>query len=164
MRQSTNSVDRLQFPSADWNGSLVTFFPSETLKTSDYLIKIALVFAFDKDRIAVAEIQGRGLCIPGGHLKPQETAEDAARREAMEEAGISLGPLSLAGNFIVVGEQDHLSRLIPCFMADILEYHSIPKGSESSGIELLRMHELPARYYMWDQLLENVFLYVFSLH
>lgn len=164
MRPSTNSVDKLQFPSANWNGSLATFFPSKTLKTSDYPINIALVFAFDEDRIAAADIQGRGFCIPGGHLKPQETAEEAARREAMEEAGISLCSLSLIGNFIVVGEQDQLSHLIPCFMADILEYHPIPEGSESSGIALLRMHELPARYYMWDQLLENVFLYVFSLH
>jgi len=41
--------------------------------------------------------------IPGGTMEPGESAEQTARREALEEAGIRLGELELAGVFSGAG-------------------------------------------------------------
>ena len=41
--------------------------------------------------------------IPGGAMEPGESAEQTARREALEEAGITLGELELAGVFSGAG-------------------------------------------------------------
>lgn len=41
--------------------------------------------------------------IPGGYLEPGESPEEAARREAKEETGLTVGALSLLG--VVAGEE-----------------------------------------------------------
>jgi 8-oxo-dGTP pyrophosphatase MutT (NUDIX family) len=54
-------------------------------------ISTAHCLAFDGDRIVLARHVDRQWTIPGGHLEPGEAAEDAMRREALEEAGAVVG-------------------------------------------------------------------------
>jgi 8-oxo-dGTP diphosphatase len=61
------------------------------------LIATALVLAFDRDRLLQTRLAARGWDIVGGHIEPGESPEDAARREAYEEAGARLGELHLLG-------------------------------------------------------------------
>ena len=61
------------------------------------LITTAFTFAFDGDHMLFTELVSRGWTIPGGHIDPGETPEQAARREMQEEAGATLGPLHLLG-------------------------------------------------------------------
>lgn len=58
-------------------------------------VATAHCFAFDGDRLVLARHVDRGWTIPGGHLEPGETVEEALRREALEEAGVTIGSPSL---------------------------------------------------------------------
>ena len=39
------------------------------------------MFVFYGDKVALADIEGRGLCIPSGKIEPGETLDAAAERE-----------------------------------------------------------------------------------
>lgn len=58
-------------------------------------VATAHCLAFEGDRIVLARHVTRQWTIPGGHVDPGETVEQALRREAMEEAGIEVGALTL---------------------------------------------------------------------
>lgn len=64
---------------------------------SGEMISTALVLAFDGDRLLQTNLAARGWDIVGGHIEPGESPEEAARREAYEEAGARLGELHLLG-------------------------------------------------------------------
>ena len=49
-----------------------------------------LLFVFYGDKVALADIEGRGLTIPSGRIEPGETLDEAAVREAWEETGANL--------------------------------------------------------------------------
>ena len=57
----------------------------------------ALVLAFDRDRLLQTHLAARGWDIVGGHIEPGESPEEAARREAYEEASAKLGQLHVLG-------------------------------------------------------------------
>lgn len=61
------------------------------------MISTALVLAFDKDRLLQTNLVARGWDIVGGHIEPGESPEEAARREAYEEAGARLKELHVLG-------------------------------------------------------------------
>ena len=60
-------------------------------------IATALVLAFDRDRLLQTHLAARGWDVVGGHIEPGESPEEAARREAYEEAGARLGELHVLG-------------------------------------------------------------------
>ena len=57
----------------------------------------ALVLAFDGDRLLQTKLAARGWDVVGGHIEPGESPEEAAHREAYEEAAARLGKLHLLG-------------------------------------------------------------------
>src|SRR5260370_929929 len=61
------------------------------------MIATALVLAFDGGRLLQTKLAKRGWDIVGGHIEHGESPEEAARREAYEEAGARLGVLHLLG-------------------------------------------------------------------
>jgi 8-oxo-dGTP diphosphatase len=61
------------------------------------LVTGAFVLAFEGDHLLMTEERDRGWNIVGGGVEPGETPEQAARREAIEEAAARLGGLELLG-------------------------------------------------------------------
>lgn len=60
-------------------------------------IATAFVLAFDGDRLLQTRLIARGWDIVGGHIEPGESPEEAARREAYEEARAKLKELHILG-------------------------------------------------------------------
>ncbi len=77
---------------------------------------------------------------PGGGLHRQETLEQAARREAFEEAGAELGELSLVGIYsnFVEGKSDH----IVLFQAEILSCTG-KSDWEIAEVRFFSIHDMP---------------------
>lgn len=59
------------------------------------LTSAAFGLIFDGDAILLARLVDRGWEVPGGHLEPGESAEEAMRREVLEETGVVVGGASV---------------------------------------------------------------------
>lgn len=83
---------------ADDQSTEVKFEPVDTLPTKE-LISSCFVFAlYEGDKVIMAKPK-RGWGLPGGHREGDETAEECVRREAAEEASITLKNLRLVGRW-----------------------------------------------------------------
>lgn len=79
--------------------------------------------------------------LPGGFVEIGETAEDAARREVLEETGINASLVKLVG---VYSEPDRDPRghvVSICYLAD--GSGDLRPGSDASDVRLFRPDELP---------------------
>jgi 8-oxo-dGTP diphosphatase len=144
------------FPMVPWDKDNATFVTTLTPAAAESFA--ALVFPFYGDRIVLAEIAGRGWCIPSGRLEPNETAEEAVRREAYEEAGITFGRVVPLGCFVLTdANHNQRTRYAPAFVGEVIGLGEIPEGSESLGRMLVAVEEVSELYYAWDALLASVF-------
>ena len=153
------------FPSAYWHFWDVdaTFAPVEELPSETQgRLWAVLVFVFYGDKVVLADIKGRGLCIPSGKIETGETLDEAAARECFEEAGARLHPAHrrLIGCYRLVprsGEFAGRARFCPVFIAEALGFEPIPESSESQGLFLASWEDVADLYFFWDPLLAEVF-------
>ena len=158
------------FPVVEWGQERATFVPMGALLPVGNTVA-ALTFAWEAGQFALADIAGRGWCIPGGRLEAGETPEQAARREAWEEIGAMLGPLRLLGHCVLfaplpasgclqpIHAPQAPARLIAMYLGNVLNRDEIPSGSESQGVRLVCYGDLPTYYFTWDALMEAMFAY-----
>lgn len=144
----------MSFPTVSWRHERATFIPRPSQGAPAHA---ALVFPFYGDKLVLAEIPGRGWCIPSGRLEPGETPEQAAEREAFEEAGVTVGRLVCLGHFVLTDSENGAIRHAPTFIADVQGLSDLPEGSESTGRLLANLEDISGLYYAWDELLAAVF-------
>ena len=119
-----------------------------------------LVFLYAQEKVVLADIGGRGLCIPSGRIEPGETPEQAAVREVWEETGARLTDYRLLGSYRLVGRGPECrTRWCPVFLAEADHFEPIPAGSESRGVFFAAPVDLPDLYFTWDPLIASVFAY-----
>jgi 8-oxo-dGTP pyrophosphatase MutT (NUDIX family) len=134
-----------------------TFLPLSLPFPEGIPVTAGLVFALREGRFLLADIEGRGWCTLGGHIEPGESAEEAVRREAHEEAGATLGALHPIGAYLFRYLDSERQAAVLVFWAEVLEVGEIPEGTESRGTAWMGREELPERYFLWDALIEAVF-------
>jgi 8-oxo-dGTP diphosphatase len=142
-----------RFPSGTFGRQRLQFFPAPfkaPLRTF-----AVLVFAWQEDRVVICDIEDRGWCIPSGRVEPDETALEAAHREAMEEGGVELERLQYIGCYQISERRE--VRWADCFAALVKNVGEISMKEESRGMKLVVIEELPAIYHMWNPLTEAVF-------
>lgn len=143
----------------------VTFFPGEELPPqSEGKLWAVLTFVFYGDKVALADITGRGLCIPSGKIEAGETVDEAAVREVWEETGGKLDPerRRLIGCYRLSPRGEPTPgpvRYCPVFVAEAWEFAAIPERSESRGIVLAAVEDVADVYFTWDALMGEVFQY-----
>ncbi len=117
----------------------------------------ALVFCWEKDKVVLCDIEDRGWCIPSGRVEPFEEPIEAARREAVEEAGAILKDIQYLGCYRVTERRE--VRWVDVFVAEVESFCEITCPQESRGRQLVSQTELPDLYYNWSPLVEEVFCY-----
>jgi 8-oxo-dGTP diphosphatase len=151
------------FPCVTWGERVVTFRPhSPAPSSNDSKPYAALVFAFDEDRIVLANIRDRGWCVPGGRIEPGEKPEDAARREAWEEAGLCLGELTPLGQTVELPDDGPERVLAIGYTARVTGFEPLPPTFESSEIRLARREDIAECYFRWDALMAAMFDYAWG--
>ena len=145
------------FPRVEWDGGVATFTPTSCVDEIAAPYAVVIVALHDGG-LLLADIPGRGWCTPSGRVEPGESSVVAAHRELMEETGATAESLTPLGFFRF--ESPHTCiRDVPTFVCRVAKRFSIPDGSESRGMCVVPLSELPASYYRWDKLLEAVFAY-----
>ena len=78
-----------------------SWFVRSTWVPSNELTSAAFGLVFDGAAILLARLVERGWDLPGGHLEPGQSAEEAMRREVLEETGAVVSATSVFAHQLV---------------------------------------------------------------
>ena len=159
-----SAVPSPDFPTVRWKNETATFVaaPAEDERDQSIPAPAALVFPFYGDRVMLADIVSRGWCIPSGHIEAGETPEEAVRREAKEEAGITLGRVVYLGWFVLTHTETGVVRHAPTFVAEVRTLGGDVLTDESRGGQLVNAEDIADLYFAWDELLADVFAFAYT--
>lgn len=97
---------------------------------------------------------------PGGHIEKDETPQEAALREAIEETGMTLSLYSQENILIDAWNAKSLGRPYLCLLENIPAHKTVPAHQHIDFIYIAKPAEqlqpLPSncRWFAWDDLLE----------
>jgi 8-oxo-dGTP diphosphatase len=144
-----------RFPVGAYGRQRLEFFPCP--QRAPLRAFAALVFAWHGDKALLCDIEDRGWCIPSGRVELNETSCEAARREAIEEAGAVLAGIHYLGCYRVTDRND--VRWADVFAARVSELVPMRTDLESRGRRLVRLEDLPDLYHLWNPLTAELFRY-----
>lgn len=148
-----------KFPCGRYGRQRLEFFPAPY--KAQLRAFASLVFCWQDEKVLLCHIGDRGWCIPSGRVEPFETSVEAAKREAVEEAGALLRQIQYIGCYRVSERQE--IRWADVFVAEVGGLCEIGCPEESLGRQLVRPDELPEIYYLWNDLTSELFDYSFEV-
>ncbi|MDR3690433.1 MAG: NUDIX domain-containing protein [Fimbriimonas sp.] len=148
-----------RFPTGIFGRQTLQFFPAPFRAPIHSFA--GLVFPWQDESVLLADIKGRGWCIPSGRVEADETSKEAVIREAMEEAGAILKDVQYIGCYHI-SERDEV-RWADCYTSRIDQLVEIGIKEESRGRRFVRIDELPEIYYQWNALTKRVFEHSFDV-
>jgi 8-oxo-dGTP pyrophosphatase MutT (NUDIX family) len=145
----------------------VVFEPVSILPDKD-LITACFVFAVhDGDNVIMSRPE-RGWGLVGGHREGDETAEECVRREAYEEAAITLGDLTLIGRWATKKKfHSPHNRKYPdrgyqlLFVADVTKIDQFTPQLEIAERAIVPFAQVPHYHHEFDNFVD-IFNYVRS--
>ncbi len=150
-----DAVEAAPFPNATWGETQLTFDPQAQEGAEPAWA--VLVFAVHADGFVLADIPGRGWTIPSGRIEAGESPRAAAVRETLEETGCLLDELTYLGSYTFTTNGE--PRVAPAYTARVLSLGPFPLESESCGVCMAALSDLPSLYHMWNPLMERMFEY-----
>lgn len=143
----------MRFPTARVGRQTMEFFPSPY--QAPLRAFAALVIPWRADEVLICDIVGRGWCIPSGRVEPFESSQEAAVREAREEAGAELARCLYLGCYKLSDGKE--VRWADLFVGEVRDLGEILTPQESRGCQWVDLTGLPETYYLWNDLTEAVF-------
>ena len=125
------------------------FEPRASPPPPERIVGVVVLPFLDSDRVVIVKVRKRGEWeFPGGHVEDGEEPQEAARREAREEAGVELGELHLIGRkWLRVLDRQRVElrrydgRCLLVYWAEVAALHYLPPDSEISERRAVRMQE-----------------------
>ena len=121
----------------------VNFYNSDFLPGTKLIYSVIAARYYDK-WVFVRHHQRNTFEIPGGHIEDNETPDEAAKRELMEETGAIKFSMECVNTYSVT--QDGETRFGRLYLADIFELGPVPDISEIDEITLLDNIPVPVTY------------------
>jgi len=95
--------------------------------------------------------------LPGGFMEMEETLEEAARRELLEETGIRAGEMIRFDTYDAPGRDPRGRTLTQVFVMIWKSEMGIPKaGSDAAGLQWFDLSELPAMAFDHQKIVTDV--------
>ncbi|MBN3895740.1 MAG: NUDIX domain-containing protein [Nostoc sp. NOS(2021)] len=117
-------------------------------------ITSVLVVPFTKDGLIVCALLDRGIDLPGGHVEVGEfTCEETARREVMEEVGVTLGELKLVKviQSDYYGSQPEQLTYIVVMTGFVEDIFTSERTHESMGRSIINIDKFISLYQAGDK-------------
>lgn len=159
-----------QFTTEYWpeTNSRVQFMPATVLP--DLPITAVKVYVFRDDGLLLANINSRGWDLPGGHIEPDETPEQAVIRELQEETGGRIEHFEAIGYLKITNEKENdRNRKYPK-VSCILVYKGYGStldskhdfSLEASECKFVPIDQLPRVHHGWNEAKAQVVDYAFG--
>lgn len=114
------------------------------------LTSVMVLIVDSEGRLLLQKRAGTGAWhVPGGFLELGEALEDAARREALEETGLSLGALTLVGAYSgpdfhwIVPNGDEVYNVTIAYLARDFSGTPVADGEEATEVVFMPLSPLP---------------------
>lgn len=141
------------FPADVRDGVSLEYFPGPP--PPDVLVQFVVVFVLLAEGFLLADIRGRGWCVPSGRVEAGETPLDAAERETVEETGYRPLALRPVGSFRT--RAGGIDSWAEAFVTTKANEEGPPTGTDSQGRRAVEIGGLPAVYYRWGPFYEALF-------
>jgi len=156
-----------QFTSEYWSDteSRVEFFPTSV--PPNLPVTAVKIYVFEGNKLLLTDIKSRGWDLPGGHIEPGESPEEAVIRELKEETGATIGHFDLIGYLKITNEKEnernHKYPKASCILVYKGEDLMLDEGHhfelEASASRLVLVDELPEVHHDWNEHKAQVIAY-----
>jgi ADP-ribose pyrophosphatase YjhB (NUDIX family) len=121
-------------------------------------------FCFSGGNVLVCRIGGRGWCIPGGHLKADETPLECLEREVREEACAEIEQVRIAG-FLVADHSINerytgrypTKSALAMFAVSLGELRPYVPSEDAQARHLVELDALPTVHHQWDSVMDEAY-------